>query len=735
VREPSAHTNPALNALRALPARERVTALTGALRVAPDEELADLAVELLELGIEDRADLPAWLRRLAPAGGARAGDGALRALLSQWSRLDEPTRQAALAVGTARWRDVAEQVARQAPPEDALNLAELIIDAPDPAFAPTAAILVQSPDPKIALAGERALIRLTLAALEDVEPGLLGAELGRLAARPRLDLAPGRLGAGAGAERLVRAVADSAWSFAEHRCSGPLLAALLLLDQPLECSGEAAAQELRASMARLHRLLDESTHPSHAAAGTVLRRREAPILRQRAWRLLTSPGLAAAAAERVARATSTVEHAAVLREAHLALNPRRARACRLIDARTKRETTASGALVRLDPTGPIPTEGDVPALSPAERRGMIAYTAVVRADEATRRLARAPLLADPDAHVRVRLAGTADPIEIVDLCFDADPRVARLAAHRWSLAGDPGGVRWPPRMREAGRARLAGLLACSPHESVRRVGETDLARLSPFAASSPPGRVAARRWLGEDPEGFGAQLAAKLERGTVREKVEALRQLRFLRAVDRYLDLVVARLRDAGEDERVRATAVGALAEATGDAAQRAAENALSDPDDRVRANAVETRARQARAGGDVSVRAPGFYGVLIELKDDAGHRVRANAIRVLLAAGAGSRERVFEPAAIDGLDAMLTDARPEHRVAGVWLAERAMAGAGQDRLGTRWAELARRVSRIAGEDPSRDARDRAARCAARLLGEIRAKRGGALAGLGGYAP
>ncbi|MEZ6243741.1 MAG: HEAT repeat domain-containing protein [Phycisphaerales bacterium] len=735
VREPTAHTNPALTALRGLPARERVTALAGALRVAPDDELGALAVELLEIGIAEGVDLPPWLRRLAPAGASRPADEALRVLAAHWARLDEPTRQAALAVGVARWERIASNITRDGSPDEALNLAELIIDAPDPLLAASAAALVQSPEPKVALAGERALIRLALVALEDVEPELLGGELGKLAARPRLDRAPGQLAHGAGAERLVRAVADSAWSFAEHRCSGPLLAALLLLDQPLMCDSDRAAEETRASMARLHRLLDESTHPSHAAVGTVLRRREAPILRQRAWRLLTSPGLTAAAAERVARATTTIEHQTVLAEAHLALNPKRARACRLIDARTKREPSANGTLVRLDPTGPIPTEVDVPALSVEERRGLVAYIGVVRADETTRRLARAPMLSDPDAHVRLRLAASADPIELVDLCFDADAGVARHAAYRWSLAGDPGGVRWPPRMREAGRARLASLMACSPHEAVRRVGDTDLARLSPFSPASPAGRLAARRWLAEEPEGFTAQLAERLERGTIQDRVDALRQVRLLRAGDRFLDLVLARLNDPSEDDRVRATAVAALAEAKSEAARHAVEAALSDRDDRVRANAVESRGRQSHDEGDLATSSPEFYGALIELKDDGRHRVRANALRVLLGSGTLRRERVFEPAAVDALESMLADARAEHRVAGVWLAERAMSGAGQARLGTRWAELAKRVSRIAGEDPSQDARRRAARCAARLLGEIRARRGGALAFAEGRTP
>ncbi len=705
------------------------------MRVAADEELADLAVELLDLGVADPGELPAWLRRLTPVGASRPADDALGTLLSNWSRLDEHTRQAALAVGAGRWDRIAASVARDGSPADAANLAELIIDAPDPSMAPHAAALVSSPDPGVALSGERALIRLALAALEDADTELLGDELGRLSASPRLDTASNRLTRGAGAERLLRAVADSAWSFAEHRCSGPLLAALLLLDQPLECADEQAADEVRASMARLHRLLDESTHPSHAAVGTVLRRREGAILRQRAWRLLTSPGLAAAAAERVARATSTIEHRAVLREAHLSINPRRARACRLIDARTKRENTASGALVRLDPTGPVPTGADVAQLDARERRGAVAFINVVRADEATRRLARAPFLGDPDPSVGVRLAVTADPIELVDLCFDADERVARLATHRWSLAGDPGGVRWPPRMREAGRARVATLLSESPHDAVRRAGQTDLARLSPFSPTTPASRLAARRWLAEDPEGFGEQLAARLGSGGARDRIDALRQVRALRAVDRFVDLVLARLGDASEDERVRATAVGALAEATGEGARRAVAEALDDNDDRVRANAVESGARQARSGGDLATAAPEFYGALIELKDDGRHRVRANALRALLGSGSPGRARVFEPAAVDALEAMLSDARAEHRVAGVWLAERAMAGAGQERLGSRWAELARRVARIAGDDPSDDARRRASRCASRLLGEIRARQAGTATTHAGYTP
>ena len=42
-------------------------------------------------------------------------------------------------------------------------------------------------------------------------------------------------------------------------------------------------------------------------------------------------------------------------------------------------------------------------------------------------------------------------------------------------------------------------------------------------------RVAARRWLAEDPEGFGEQLGARLRGPVARDRIDALRQIQALR--------------------------------------------------------------------------------------------------------------------------------------------------------------------------------------------------------------
>ncbi len=720
--------NPRLDALRRLPKRERVAALRAAMRVAGKDELESLAVELIELGIAEglpvrgRNARPGFARLIKPSRD-RPDDEALIALVSQWGELPETIRRTALAAGAGRWDAIAASILESGDPAELRSLAALIVDAPDPGFGPGLVRLLGHEDAGVALAGDRALVRLAMAALEDVSPEQYGRELAELAARPRLDETMGRLSASGGASALLGAVADAAWAFAEHRCSGALLAAILLLDQPLEISGPQEAESATASTARLHRLLDEASHPSHAPLSVAFKRRGVPVLRERAWRLLTSPGLGAAALERVSRAESGAEHEGMLRDAHLALNPRRARRAALIDVRTRR----SGASMTLEPGAPVPDQDTTRTLSVRARRGLPRLAGSMRLDTALGRYVRAPLLDDPDALVRLNAAHAAEPVELADYLFDPDPFVARSAMLRWSTGGQHAAIRWPPRLREAGRARLAGRIGARPEPTLSRLGAEEWERLSPFDPRSPAGRLGARRWLREDPKSFIAQLAERLESDSTTTRIDALLLTRTLRLGERLESSVLAHARNQSEDPRVRATCIVMMGEIPTPASAEVVGEALADTDDRIRANAVEARARRARTPADLATGEPATHAVMIELKDDPHHRVRANALRALLRSGTPNRSRVFEPAAIDGLEAMLADERDTHRIAGVWLAERVLSGAGRGRLAGRWDALARRVASIATGDPSERARTRASRCAARLLAELRSDPGAGL--------
>lgn len=711
--------NPGFDALRRLPKRERVAALCAAIRVASKGELEHLALELIEIGVTDRT--PETRRRngigrLVPKAGSRTGTEALLAVVSHWADLSEDVRRMALASGAGRWDTIAQDVVASGGPSDLQALAALVIDAPDPGFAPAMTRMLSSEDAGVALAGDRALVRLAMAAIGSPSAEQYGRELSELAARPRLDDSMGRMCASGGCAVLLGSVADAAWAFAEHRCTGALLAALLLLDQPLELCGPDEIESASASMSRIHRLLDEASHPSHAPIAVAIKRRGVPVLRERAWRLLTSPGLGAAALERVARAETPVEHEHVLRDAHLALNPRRARRTRLIDVRTKR----TGTTVTLDSGSPAPDAETCRSLSPRARRGLSTFISTLGIDSALGRVLRTPLLDDSDPLARLSASRAAEPVELADYLFDPEPSIARSAMLRWSTVGEPGSLRWPPRLREAGRARLAGRLGRCADPMLARLGREEWDRLSPFDPRSPGGRVAARRWLAQDPKSFLAQLAARLESADPSTRLDALLLVRTLRLGDRFESVIVSHASDSSESNRVRATCVAMMGEIETQASDEVVREALASTDARVRANAVEARARRSRAPADLASAEPATHAVMIELKDDPHHRVRANALRALLRSGTPNRSRVFEPAAVEGLESMLTDERDTHRIAGVWLAERVLSGFGRGRLGGRWDGIARQVASIATADPSDRARARASRCAARLLGELK---------------
>ena len=711
--------NPALSALRRLPKRERVAALCAAIRVANKGELERLALELIEIGVSDlkpEARRAGGVGKLIGGRSTRTGSEALIAVVSHWESLSEDVRRMALASGAGRWEIIAEDMLATCGAKALKSLAALVIDAPDPGFAPAMVRLLSSEDAGVALAGDRALVRQAMVAIGSPSAEQYGSELASLAARPRLDASMGRMCSTSGCSVLLGAVADAAWAFAEHRCTGALLAALLLLDQPLELCGPDEAEAAAVSMSRIHRLLDEASHPSHAPIAVAIKRRGVPVLRERAWRLLTSPGLGAAALERVARAETPYEHEHVLRDAHLALNPKRARRAHLIDVRTRR----SGASVTLERGAAVPDAETCRQLTPRARRGLTRFVGALGVDSALGRMIRAPLLIDEDPIARLSAARVAEPVELADYLFDVDPLVARSALLRWSTVGQPEGLRWPPRLREAGRARLAGRLGRHGDAMVARLGREEWDRLSPFNPRSPGGRVAARRWLRGDPKGFLAQLGARLESPDAAARLDALMLIRTLRLSARFEKAIVAHASDEGENPRVRATCVAMMGEIGSHASDEVVRAALRSADARVRANAVEAKARRTRAPADLASAEPATHAVMIELKDDPHHRVRANALRALLRSGTPNRSRVFEPAAVEGLESMLGDDRDTHRIAGVWLAERVLSGFGRGRLGGRWDELARRVASIATADPSERARVRASRCAARLLGELK---------------
>ncbi|NUQ52456.1 MAG: hypothetical protein HUU19_07135, partial [Phycisphaerales bacterium] len=101
----------------------------------------------------------------------------------------------------------------------------------------------------------------------------------------------------------------------------------------------------------------------------------------------------------------------------------------------------------------------------------------------------------------------------------------------------------------------------------------------------------------------------------------------------------------------------------------------------------------------------------LLELKDDGAHRARANALRGLLETAAG------EPS-VEGVHAMLSDERPMHRLAGVWLAGRVLPGV-KPVIAARYGDLAGAVKRLAEKDEDEHVRRRALHAAGLMAGGV----------------
>ena len=101
----------------------------------------------------------------------------------------------------------------------------------------------------------------------------------------------------------------------------------------------------------------------------------------------------------------------------------------------------------------------------------------------------------------------------------------------------------------------------------------------------------------------------------------------------------------------------------------------------------------------------------MLELKSDDHHRVRANAVRASLLGAVA-------PDPGSDLTAMLTDARPMHRLAGVWLAGRTLPA--RLRAGDPLPDLLARITEVSRFDEDPRVRARAVACSQRLGADLR---------------
>jgi hypothetical protein len=629
------------------------------------------------------------------AAGAR-GVPALTELARHWVKLPDEAREATLSVGAARWAQVAQILIDDQRPDVRRSAAMFAVASGEPMLMRALPSMLRDPQPGVARAAESALVRL--AKVEDRHTG-----------HPR----PAGF-----RETAERVIAQAAIDYPEHRRPGALLAVGRLI-------GSAA---LLAEVGEpLRSWLKEADHPVHHLMRSVIRRSEDASMRMCALVWLRVPALAGACRDRLIRAATVQEHEEVLSRAHLLANPARLEALRCVVMPAK----------WLKGGGAVPGARALAGMTIEARSGLATWLESVPMPPKLHDQAVALLLGDESAAVRhsaarslARLAAADRPGArgqgcVVDLCFDEEARVARtaiftLSRRRGALIGDDAA------------ARVLERLARSPHDVVRAVSDDLCGRIGgAWDAATPAGRLAAHRLLRGSPDVFIARLRESVGAGPVASRIVAIRMAVVLRSVgDVELELLrIACAKPGGVTEgmeRLVATAAAALSELMTEAAEAALRACLTHTDDRVRANALEGLCRRARRRGGIG--APGWLATtILELKGDRHHRVCAGAAWALMQAdGPGAAAPVggggvdLVEAGMEALVRMIADDRCEHRIAGLWLAERLAAAPG-GRLASRWGDhLAGRLAQVIESDPDDAVRERAARFAGRLIAEVR---------------
>lgn len=212
-------------------------------------------------------------------------------------------------------------------------------------------------------------------------------------------------------------------------------------------------------------------------------------------------------------------------------------------------------------------------------------------------------------------------------------------------------------------------MAISPHDAVRRIAREDLRASDPFRPEFAESRLAARRFHQSDPESFLTQVRTRLDVADVPTRLRVIRTAEHLGIVpeirEELLDMLTAERAPSNEHQRLRATIVRALGSLVDADALDVVERMTGDDDARVQANAIDALV----LGAAMRQRPESVHARLVELKEDAPHRVRGATVRGL--AALASRSRVARSEALERLDSLRRDPRPEHALAGAWAASR----------------------------------------------------------------
>jgi hypothetical protein len=634
-------SNHDLNSLHQLPPRFRVAALVEALAHA-DHSAARLIADHLARSIRDltlqSAPLPprgliSRIKFTLPGSAARARSAAQATLTTAaahlfdgWRQIPLEQRQALADLLRAQLLENCDINCRAADPTLRSLAADVAAFISPVSGAEHASLLLTDPVPEVATNAERRLARIAVAAS--------GAPATGFGSTPaQLDEAAG-------------IILDAASGFASHRSRGTISSAILAA-RSLLGTGDFAHATGTSSRPVLDWLasLDED---ASTALRSSLRSARCEFFACRAVQWLGHEQLNAAAIHRLSTARTPGAMRAALSRWHLCLRPSRSVA--LMSARPSVGTSSSRARAAQRTPWTLPSANEVAALDATQARALVAQVspggvavgqaAQVRADLATHRI----------ESVRLAMA-VRDPFPLPESLFDPSPRVSHAAILRWSAVGalhPARGALAPHRLQEI--QRLSRIV----HSESRTAAQQELELFTPGSpldvgsvlsrTRTQAGRDKVRRQILSDPGAHGLLLVIKrlgLGAHYIEELCEVIRR---------------------AADVRAAAIAVSAIASVRGTAARAAIAGALSHSESRVRANAVEAAGRRAARWNEA-------WPLLAELTSDPAHRVRANLLRIGLAAGFDQVRRIEE------LGALLASNNPHARAAGGWLAERLIGG------------------------------------------------------------
>ena len=433
--------------------------------------------------------------------------------------------------------------------------------------------------------------------------------------------------------RLDHALVPAIRNYHHHRSEEVLLAVSLQLPH--------AGRELKAVLA-------DPEEPALMPLRSLIRKSRDEQLQRKLMSLLAARSVSAAIRQRLMDMRRGNDAEYFLGGSHLALVPVIRMEMRQVDR----------------PVRCIPSPGCIRELSPQSQAGHARFLSSLKINEKV----LAPRLADGAAfssplgrimslqHLLRRGTREADQ-QVIHFCFDEKEPTARMAT-RYLLTR---GGRLPGEL-------TTGLhkLRRSPHEGVRRllagtpVSDEEVSFDSAWELAIQ-GRVCsalllARKALKHNREAVLESLRRRVLGGDRLHRITAILMARQLQ-LQRHTELeLLASL--SGEDPRVAATAVSALAEVDSPASANAITACLSHADPRVQANAVEAIDRRLPWKGavDALIRAS---QPITRLMDAEGNRSRANALRTLMRVGVVEPKEVVQ---------MLRDPRPLHRISGMWL-------------------------------------------------------------------